>query len=145
MNATETRIQTLVEEFSFFEDWSDKYAHIIEMGKSLPPMPESYKTEDHLIKGCQSRVWLHAEANNGRIHLYADSDAIIVKGIAGMLVRVYDQSTPDEILQASTDFMDAVGLQQHLSPTRANGLASMVKQIKLYALALQLNNADSKH
>jgi cysteine desulfuration protein SufE len=112
------------------------------MGKSLPAMPEVYKTEEHLIKGCQSRVWLHAGSEEGRLHLYADSDAIIVKGIAGMLVRVYDQSTPEEILNADTGFMDVIGLQQHLSPTRANGLASMVKQIKLYALALQMNRAE---
>ncbi len=137
MSTLAARTQDLVEEFSFFDDWSDKYAHIIDMGKTLQPMQEEDKVPDNLIKGCQSNVWLSASLNEGKVEYHADSDAIIVKGIVGMLVRLYNGCEPQEIVNSDNSFMEQIGLQQHLSPTRANGLASMMKQMKWYALALQ--------
>jgi len=125
----------LVDEFMLFDDWMQRYEHMIELGKSLPLIDPKYKTEDKLIKGCQSRVWLHSEIKNGKVILTADSDAIISKGIIAILIRVFSNQTPDAILNASTDFIDAIGLKEHLSPTRANGLVSMIKQIKLDAMA----------
>lgn len=125
----------LIEDFELFDDWMDKYEHIIQMGKDLPPIEEQYKTDDNLIKGCQSRVWLHAEYKDGKIYFTADSDALITKGLVSMIVQVLSGHTPKEIVDADLYFVDAVGLKSHLSPTRSNGLVSMLKQIKLYAVA----------
>jgi cysteine desulfuration protein SufE len=127
----------IVEDFSFFSDWMDKYEYIIQLGKELPLIEEQYKTEANLIKGCQSRVWLHAEYQDGKLLFTADSDAIITKGLVGMVIRVLSGHTPKEIVDAEIYFIDAIGLKDHLSPTRSNGLLSMLKQIKLYALAMQ--------
>ena len=125
----------IIDEFSGFSDWMDKYSYIIEMGNALPPIDERHKTPDNIIEGCQSRVWLNAEYRDGKIHFEADSDAIIVKGIISMLVRVLSDQTPADILDANLYFIDSIGLTEHLSPTRSNGLLAMVKQIKMYALA----------
>tara|TARA_Y100001935_G_scaffold211009_1_gene181122 strand:- start:27 stop:452 length:426 start_codon:yes stop_codon:yes gene_type:complete len=125
----------LVEEFSFFEDWMQRYEHMIDLGKSLPLIKEKYKTDDNIIKGCQSKVWMHAELEETKLIFTADSDAIITKGIIAILIRVFSEQHPDEILNADTKFIDQIGLKEHLSPTRANGLVSMIKQIKMYALA----------
>ena len=125
----------IIEEFSMFEDWMGKYEHIIEMGKSLPMIEEKYKTDDRLIKGCQSKVWMHSELKDGKIFFKADSDAIITKGLVAIVIRVLNEHTPDEILNAKMDFVEKIGLKEHLSPTRANGLVNMIKQMKLDALA----------
>ena len=125
----------IIEEFDLFEDWADKYEYIIDIGKKLPPMDEIFKTEDNIIKGCQSRVWLHAENKNGKILFEGDSDAIIVKGLIGLLIRVLSGYSPSEIEKAEIYFIDEIGMAQHLAQTRANGLYSMLKQMKLYALA----------
>lgn len=125
----------LVDEFSMFDDWMQRYEYMIELGKSLPVIDEDLKTDDRLIKGCQSKVWLHSEMKDGKIIFTADSDAIITKGIVAVLVRVFSNQSPQAILDANTDFIDEIGLKEHLSPTRANGLVSMIKQMKLYALA----------
>lgn len=130
----------IVDEFSMFEDWMQRYEYIIELGKSLPLIDEQYKTEDNIIKGCQSKVWVHAEENEGKIQFTADSDAILTKGIIAILIRAFSNQTPEAILEANTDFVDEIGLKEHLSPTRANGLVSMIKQIKMYALAFQAKN-----
>jgi len=127
----------IVEEFSMFDDWMGKYEHIIELGKSLPIIEEKYKTDDRLIKGCQSKVWLHSEISNGKIFYTADSDAIITKGLVALVIRVLSEHSPDEIVNAKMEFVDRIGLKQHLSPTRANGLVNMIKQMKLDALALK--------
>lgn len=127
----------LVEEFAFLEEWTDKYEHIIALGKGLQTIDANYKDEDHLIKGCQSQVWLHAEEKEGKVYYTADSDAIITKGLISMIVRLFSGHTPAEIAQAELTFIDEIGLREHLSPTRSNGLLSMVKQIKYYALAFQ--------
>ena len=127
----------LIEEFSLFEDWMDKYQHLIDLGKSLPLIHENSKTDDKLIKGCQSKVWLDAQLENNELVFTADSDAIITKGIIAVLIRVYSHQPPGEIVTADDSFIDAIGLKEHLSPTRANGLVSMIKQMKLYALAYQ--------
>lgn len=128
----------IVEEFSDVEDWMDRYGMIIDLGNNLPEIDETYKTPDHLIEGCQSRVWLNAELTpDGRVHYTADSDAIIVKGIISLLIQVLDNQTPDDILKADLHFIDDIGLSEHLSPTRSNGLLAMVKQMRLYALAFQ--------
>jgi cysteine desulfuration protein SufE len=125
----------LVEEFALFDDWMAKYEYIIDLGKDVPLIDEKYKDENHLIKGCQSKVWLHSEMKDGKIFFTADSDAIITKGLVAIVVRVLSGHTPEEILNAKLEFIDKIGLQEHLSPTRANGLLSMVKQIKLDAQA----------
>lgn len=127
----------IAEEFSMFEDWMGKYEHIIEIGKSLPIIEEKYKTDDRLIKGCQSKVWLHSEIKNGKIIYTADSDAIITKGLVALVIRVLSGHSPDEIVNAKMEFINQIGLAQHLSPTRANGLVNMIKQMKLDALALK--------
>ena len=127
--------QEIIDEFAVFDDWMDKYAYLIEIGSATEGMEETQKTEDNLIKGCQSRVWFHAEIRDGLLYFRADSDAIITKGIAGLLVRVFSGQKPEDILQADLKFIDDIGLTQHLSPTRANGLLSMIKQIRMYALA----------
>lgn len=139
MTINETQ-QEIIEEFSFFEDWMQRYEYIIELGKSLESYPETEKTDENIIKGCQSKVWLHASFDNNHIKYVADSDAILTKGIIALLIRVFSNKTPQEILEAPTDFIDEIGLKEHLSPTRANGLVSMIKQIKLYALAFQNKN-----
>ena len=125
----------IVEEFSMFEDWMQRYEYIIELGKSLPLIDEQYKTEDNIIKGCQSKVWVHGEQENDKIVFTADSDAILTKGIIAILIRTFSNQKAIDILNANTDFIDEIGLKEHLSPTRANGLVSMIKQIKIYALA----------
>ncbi len=125
------------EEFAMFDDWDERYQYIIDLGKSLPLIDPIYRTDDHIIKGCQSKVWLHAEAREGRVWFTADSDAIITKGIIAILIRVFSGQKPSDIVNADTSFIDDIGLKEHLSPTRANGLVSMVKQIKLYALAYE--------
>lgn len=130
--------QTVIEEFSMFEDWMDKYAYLIELGKELPMIDEKYKDNQHLISGCQSRVWLHADLDNDKVVFTADSDAVITKGIASLLIRVLSGHKPEEILHADLKFLEEIGLKEHLSPTRANGLTSMVKQIQLYAKAFQI-------
>jgi len=125
----------IIEEFSMFDDWMDKYEFIIEIGKELSVFEDKFKVEDNLIKGCQSRVWVQADFKNDIIQLSADSDAIITKGIIALLIRVLNNQKPEDILQAKLTFIEEIGLQEHLSPTRANGLLGMVKQIKTYALA----------
>lgn len=132
----EEKQQDIIAEFADIEDWLDRYAMIIDLGNQLPPIPDSLKTPDRLIEGCQSRVWLDATLDDsGHVHFTADSDAIIVKGIISMLISVLDGHTPREILDADLHFIDDIGLGEHLSPTRANGLLAMVKQMRLYALA----------
>ena len=133
----ETIQNELIDEFSMFDDWMERYEYMIELGKSLPLIDVKYKTDENIIKGCQSKVWLHSEFKNDKVIFSADSDAIITKGIVAILVRVFSNQSPQEILSANTDFIDAIGLKEHLSPTRANGLVSMIKQIKMYALAYQ--------
>jgi|SRR5690606_37601880 len=130
----------IVDEFSMFDDWMQRYEYIIELGKSLPLIDEKFKTEENIIKGCQSKVWLQGEENDGRIMFTADSDAILTKGIIAILIRVFSNQKPSAILEANTDFIDEIGLKEHLSPTRANGLVSMIKQIKMYALAFEAKN-----
>ena len=127
--------EEIVDEFSMFDDWMQRYEYIIELGKTLPLIDEKYKTEDNIIKGCQSKVWVHAEEQNDTIVFTADSDAILTKGIIAILIRAFSNQTPEAILEANTDFIDEIGLKEHLSPSRANGLVSMIKQIKMYALA----------
>lgn len=127
----------IIEEFSVFDDWMDKYALLIEMGNELPPLDPQYKTNNNLIEGCQSRVWLQADYENGNVIFRGDSDAVIVKGIVHLLIQVLSGHTPDEILAADLYFIEAIGLKEHLSPTRSNGLVAMLKQMKLYALALK--------
>jgi cysteine desulfuration protein SufE len=127
----------IVEEFDFFDDWDDKYGFIIDMGKSLKVLDSEFKTDDNIIKGCQSQVWLHAFLKDDKIIFEAESDAIIVKGIVAMLLRVFSDQTPNDIVNADIFFMEKIGMAKHLSPTRANGLVAMIKQIKLYALAFK--------
>ncbi|WP_291275212.1 SufE family protein [Flavobacterium sp.] len=129
--------EEIVDEFSMFDDWMQRYEYIIELGKTLPLIDEKFKTEDNIIKGCQSKVWVHAEEKDGKILFTADSDAILTKGIIAILIRAFSNQTPQAILEANTDFVDEIGLKEHLSPTRANGLVSMIKKIKMYALAFQ--------
>ncbi|PJJ75486.1 cysteine desulfuration protein SufE [Thermoflavifilum aggregans] len=128
----------LIAEFSMLTDWVDKYEYLIQLGKELPPIDPQYKTDDHLIKGCQSKVWLHAELKeDGKIYFTADSDAIISKGLVSLVIRILSGHTPEEIAKADLYCIDQIGLKEHLSPTRSNGLVSMIKQMKLYAVAFQ--------
>ena len=127
----------IVDEFSMFDDWMQRYEYMIELGKSLPLVEPQYKVDDNLIKGCQSKVWVHAEMEDDKLKFTADSDAIITKGIIAILIRAFSNQHPQDIIAADTAFIDAIGLKEHLSPTRANGLVSMVKQLKLYAIAYQ--------
>ncbi|MEG1555880.1 MAG: SufE family protein [Bacteroidales bacterium] len=127
--------QQIIEEFELFNDWMDKYNYIIELGKELPLIDNQYKTTSYLISGCQSQVWLHADYREGKIFFTADSDAIITKGIVNLLIRVLSGRTPQEIIEAPLSYIDTIGLKEHLSPTRSNGLTSMIKQMKLYAIA----------
>jgi cysteine desulfuration protein SufE len=130
----------IVDEFSMFEDWMQRYEYIIDLGKSLPLIDEQFKTEDNIIKGCQSKVWVHAEQQGENVVFTADSDAILTKGIIAILIRAFSNQKAADILEANTDFIDKIGLKEHLSPTRANGLVSMVKKIKMYALAFNAKN-----
>lgn len=127
----------IIDEFSMFDDWMQRYEYMIELGKSLPLIDDQYKTDDNIIKGCQSKVWVHADMNDNKVVFTADSDAIITKGIIAILIRVFSNQTPKDIIDADTNFIDEIGLKEHLSPTRANGLVSMIKQIKMYAVAYQ--------
>ncbi|QNM84730.1 SufE family protein [Polaribacter pectinis] len=129
--------EEIIDEFSMFDDWMERYEYIIELGKSLPIIEDKYKLDENLIKGCQSKVWLYSELDGDKIKYSADSDAILTKGIAALLLRVYSEQKPGDILTAETNFIDEIGLKEHLSPTRANGLVSMIKQIKMYAIAQQ--------
>ena len=142
MTINETQ-QEIIDEFSEVDDWMDRYAMIIDLGNSLPPIEEKYKTPEHLIEGCQSRVWLNAEERDGKVFFTADSDAIIVKGIIAMLIRVLNGHTPREILDADLHFINDVGLAENLSPTRSNGLLAMVKQMRLYAMAYDMRNRNA--
>jgi cysteine desulfuration protein SufE len=127
----------VIEEFSVFDDWMDKYALLIDLGNSLPPLEDKYKTESNLIEGCQSRVWLQADYENGKIVFKGESDAVIVKGIVSLLISILTDHTPQEILDADLYFIERIGLKEHLSPTRSNGLVAMVKQMRMYALAFR--------
>lgn len=129
--------QEIIDEFALFDEWMDKYEHLIELGKELTIISEQHKVEENLIKGCQSRVWLHASLDGDKIVYTADSDAIITKGIVALMVRVFSNQTPKAISEASLEFIDEIGLKEHLSPTRSNGLLAMVKQIKMYSVAFQ--------
>jgi cysteine desulfuration protein SufE len=137
METIEERQREVIEEFSLFEDWTQRYEHMIDLGKSLPLISPDFKTEDNIIKGCQSKVWVHAELEGDQLVFTADSDALITKGIIAILIRVFSGQQPQAILDADTDFINQIGLKEHLSPTRANGLVSMIKQIKMYAVAFQ--------
>ena len=141
METIEAAQKEIVEEFSMFEDWIQRYEYMIELGKSLPLIDPQFKTDDYIIKGCQSKVWVHADLEDNKLVFTADSDAIITKGIIAILIRVFSHQHPDAILDAGTEFIDKIGLKEHLSPPRANGLVSMIKQLKLYAIAFktQLN------
>lgn len=136
MNISEKQAQ-IVSEFDRFEDWMDKYNYIIDLGKSLPLIDEKYKQNNFKITGCQSQVWLHANLENGKVFFFADSDAIITKGVVSLLIRVLSGETPDDIIKCEMEFVDEIGLKEHLSPTRSNGLVAMIKQMKLYALAFK--------
>jgi len=137
MNIKEIQAE-IIEEFEFFDDWMERYEHIIALGKSLPIIDEKHKTKDNLISGCQSQVWLHAEKKEDKLLFTADSDAILTKGVVALLLRVFSNQTADTILATNLDFIDKIGLKENLSPTRANGLVSMIKQINMYALAFKL-------
>lgn len=127
----------IVDEFSMFDDWMQRYEYMIDLGKSLPLIDENLKKDENLIKGCQSKVWVHGEMQDDKVIFTADSDAIITKGIIAILIRAFSNQHPSAIIEANTDFIDEIGLKEHLSPTRANGLVSMIKQLKLYAIAYQ--------
>lgn len=133
--------QDIIEEFAAFDDWMDKYSYLIELGNDLDNFDEVNRTPQHIIEGCQSKVWLHAELHDGKISYTADSDAIIVKGIVALLVRVWTDRTPQEVIESDLYFVNEIGLKDHLSPTRSNGLVAMIKQMKLYALAFQASTA----
>ena len=134
--------EEIIDEFSMFDDWMQRYEYMIDLGKSLPLINEEFKTDDNIIKGCQSKVWVHAELEDNKLIFTADSDAIITKGIIAILIRVFSNQKPQDILDADTQFIDEIGLKEHLSPTRANGLVSMIKQLKLYAVAYQTQIED---
>jgi len=134
--------EEIIEEFSVLDEWMDKYNYLIEMGRDIPPLDEKYRKEEYLIKGCQSRVWLYAECKDGKVLFRTDSDAIITKGIAALLIRVLGDHTPDEIILTELTFIEKIGLKEHLSPTRSNGLASMLKQMKYYALAFRTKQSN---
>ncbi|KGO92781.1 SufE family protein [Flavobacterium subsaxonicum] len=125
----------IIDEFSMFDEWDERYQYVIDLGKSLPLIDEQYKTDSNIIKGCQSKVWLHADKKDGNVIFTADSDAILTKGLIAIMIRVFSNQKPEAILEADTKFIDDIGLKEHLSATRANGLVSMIKQIKMYALA----------
>lgn len=135
--------EEIIEEFALFDDWMQKYEYLIELGKNLPLIDKAYKTDDNIIKGCQSRVWLHAELQDGKMVYTADSDAILTKGLIALVIRILNQQEPEAVTRAEMDFADEIGLKDHLSPTRANGLMSMIKQMKYYALALNSQKGTS--
>ena len=137
MNSIKEKQDEIIEEFSSFDDWMDRYHLLIDMGSEQAPLEDEYKTESNLIEGCQSRVWLQADLVDGKVFYRAESDALIVKGIVSLLLRVYSGHTPQEILESEPYFVEAIGLREHLSPTRSNGLVAMIKQMKLYALAFK--------
>ena len=137
METIEAIQKEIIEEFSMFDDWMQRYEYMIELGKSLPMIASEFKSDDYIIKGCQSKVWVHADLKGTKLIFTADSDAIITKGIVAILIRVFSNQSPEVILKTNTDFIDEIGLKEHLSPTRANGLVSMIKQIKMYAVAYQ--------
>ncbi len=134
--------EEIVDEFSLYDDWMERYEHLIDLGKSLPLIDAQYKTDEYIIKGCQSKVWVYGSLEAGNVVFTADSDAILTKGLVGLLLRVFSNRTPQEIIDADTSFIDEIGLKEHLSPTRANGLVSMIKQLKLYAVAFQAKLAE---
>lgn len=134
--------EEIIDEFDLFDDWMERYEYLIELGKSLPIIDQEHKQDENIIKGCQSKVWLYSEMNQNKINFTADSDAILTKGLVALLLRVFSNQTPEDILLADTHFIDQIGLKDHLSPTRANGLVSMLKQIKLYAIAQQANTSN---
>lgn len=134
--------EEIIEEFSILDEWMDKYNFLIEMGREIPELDDGYRTDEYLIQGCQSRVWLQADLHNGKIQFKADSDAIITKGIAALLIRVLDNHSPDEILETKLTFIEKIGLKEHLSPTRSNGLVSMLKQMRYYALAYKSKQSN---
>ena len=134
--------EEIIDEFNLFDDWMERYEYLIELGRSLPIINQQYKLDENIIKGCQSKVWLYSEMNHTKIDFTADSDAILTKGLVALLLRVFSNQTPEDILKADTLFIDEIGLKEHLSPTRANGLVSMLKQIKLYAIAQQANTSN---
>ena len=138
MSTVNERQDEIIEEFEGLDDWMDRYAMLIEMGKECPVIDEQYRNDQYLINGCQSRVWLHAELKDGKVYFTADSDAVITKGIINLLIKVFSGQTPEDILSADLSFLDEIGLKEHLSPTRSNGLVSMVKQMMLYAEAFKL-------
>lgn len=140
MTINETQ-DNIIEDFSVFDDWMDKYGLLIDLGNTLAPLDERYKTENNLIEGCQSRVWLYAEYKDGNIFFQGESDAVIVKGIVSLLISILSGHTPQEILTADLYFIEKIGLKEHLSPTRSNGLVSMLKQMRMYALAFQTKEA----
>ncbi len=133
--------EEIIEDFNLFDDWMERYEFIIDTGKSMPKIEAQNKSDDNIIKGCQSKVWLHADYENGKLLFTADSDAILTKGIISLLLKVYNDQSPDDILANDPFFIDEIGLKEHLSPTRANGLLSMIKQIKLFALAYKSKNS----
>lgn len=133
----------IIEEFSFYDDWTDKYERLIEIGKEVPMIDPQYKTDDYLIRGCQSQVWLHAENKGGKVYFTADSDAIITRGLIGLLVMVFSGQQAEAIAQSEVYFIDKIGLHGHLSPTRRNGLSGMLQQIKQYAQAIQISNQSA--
>lgn len=137
MNNIKNIQEEIIDEFSLFDDWMQRYEHMIELGKSLPLIEDRYKTDDNLIKGCQSKVWVYAKMKDNKVVFTADSDAIITKGIIAVLIRAFSNQHPKDIIDADTAFIDEIGLKEHLSPTRANGLVSMIKQLKMYAVAYQ--------
>ena len=134
--------EEIIDEFNLFDDWMERYEYLIELGRSLPIIDQQHKLDENIIKGCQSKVWLYSEMNHTKINFTADSDAILTKGLVALLLRVFSNQTPEDILKADTLFIDEIGLKEHLSPTRANGLVSMLKQIKLYAIAQQANTSN---
>ena len=134
--------EEIIDEFNLFDDWMERYEYLIELGRSLPIIDQQYNLDENIIKGCQSKVWLYSEMNHTKIDFTADSDAILTKGLVALLLRVFSNQTPEDILKADTLFIDEIGLKEHLSPTRANGLVSMLKQIKLYAIAQQANTSN---
>jgi cysteine desulfuration protein SufE len=140
MTITETESR-IISEFSMFDDWMDKYNYLIDLGKTLPVIDDQYKTDQYLITGCQSKVWLHASLKEGKVIFTGDSDAIITKGIVNLLIRALSGQTADDIIQAKLEFIDQVGLKEHLSPTRSNGLSAMIKQMKLYATVFKMRGA----
>ena len=133
--------EEIVEEFAFFDDWTERYKYVIDLGRKLPEMPEEFKTEENKVRGCQSQVWLYGDLREGRVWFQADSDAAIVRGLAALILRVYSGLTPDEILATEPEFVERIGMSEHLSMTRANGLRAMVKQIKIYGLAYKAKQA----